>query len=117
MVRSLIVALSLLASAGPAAAATDATDAMARQIPRSVYEHRSGVVQTLDFGSYRARVEGVDYEVARDVVVFDDGLESAFTLLSVGDALEFTYEREMDGMRRRLIRVIEVVDPERLEQH
>lgn len=113
MVRSLTLALFLLAASGTSAAA----EAMARQIPGSVFEHGSGVVQVLDFGRNEARIEGMRYEAAPDVVVFDDGLQSAFTLLSVGDAVQFTYERELGGMERRLIRVLEVVDPARLQQH
>ncbi|HJK95661.1 MAG TPA: hypothetical protein RMF84_00475 [Polyangiaceae bacterium LLY-WYZ-14_1] len=112
MLRSLILGC-LLAWGGPATAA----ETLARQIPGSVYEHDSGSIRVLDFGAWTVRIDGTDYEVARDVIVFDEGIESAFTLLSVGDAVQFTFERGADGMRRRLIRVVEVVDPERVEQH
>jgi hypothetical protein len=58
-----------------------------------------GEIQGLDFGSYRAVVNGSDYDVSPNVQVQINGTFGAFTMLEEGMLIEFTFLHHQDGAR------------------
>jgi hypothetical protein len=58
-----------------------------------------GVIQGLDFGTYRAVINGYDYEVSQSVRVEINGSYGAFTMLTEGMKVEFSYLQFKDGTR------------------
>jgi len=59
----------------------------------------SGEIQDLDFGTYRAVVNGTNYDVSPTVQVQINGTFGAFTMLEEGMFIEFTFLHHSDGAR------------------
>ncbi|XOV82160.1 MAG: hypothetical protein ACFHXK_15005 [bacterium] len=59
----------------------------------------AGEIQGLDFGSYRAVVNGTNYDVSPTVQVQINGTFGAFTMLEEGMFIEFTFLHYADGAR------------------
>ena len=59
----------------------------------------SGEIQGLDFGTYRAVVNGMNYDVSPTVQVQINGTFGAFTMLEEGMFIEFTFLHHADGAR------------------
>ncbi|MCR9258642.1 MAG: hypothetical protein NXH95_02900 [Pseudomonadaceae bacterium] len=59
----------------------------------------SGEIQGLDFGTYRAVVNGTDYDVSPTCQVQINGTFGAFTMLEEGMFIEFTFLHYADGAR------------------
>ena len=59
----------------------------------------AGEIQGLDFGTYRAVVNGTNYDVSPTVQVQINGTFGAFTMLEEGMLIEFTFLHHADGAR------------------
>lgn len=59
----------------------------------------AGEIQALDFGTYRAVVNGMDYDVSTTVQVQINGTFGAFTMLEEGMLIEFTFLHHADGAK------------------
>lgn len=94
-----------------------AAEAAAHRLLNSVFRQDEGVINELDFGRSRVEISGIQYEVALDALVVERGIKSAFTLLRQDLAVQFTYEEEVGGMERRLIRVLNVVRRDDVLEH
>lgn len=112
--RTLLLTLLLL-GATTAIQAADTT--LTGQLLQSVFRDTEGEIQKLDFADWEIVVDGLRYEVARDVIVFDDGLESAFTFLRTGSSARVTYEESAMEGGRRLVRIIETVPADQITRY
>lgn len=62
-------------------------------------EVTQGEVQALDFGTSTSVISGVSYAVAPDARIEIAGTYGAFTMLTVGMDVEFSFRRFDDGRR------------------
>lgn len=62
-------------------------------------EVTQGEIQDLDFGTSTTVISGVSYAVAPDAKIEIAGTFGAFTLLTVGMDVEFSFRRYDDGRR------------------
>ena len=59
-----------------------------------------GEIQGLNFGTYRALIGGYQYDVSQSVQVQIGGTFGAFTMLTEGMLVEFTFLQFSDGVRQ-----------------
>ena len=85
-----LLTLSLLLLAGSASA---------REMNPPLGEGQ-GVIQGLDFGGYRAVINGYEYEISQSARVEINGSYGAFTMLTEGMKVEFNFLQYKDGTRQ-----------------
>jgi hypothetical protein len=72
-----------------------------------------GVIQDLNFGLYKAVVNGYDYEVSQSVRVTINGTYGAFTMLEKGMKIEFSYLQFKDGTRE----IVEINEVDQIDEY
>lgn len=110
------VLLTILLALAPVPGFSQGTT-LPKLLVESVFQRQEGEIQALDFSNWTMIVEGLRYEVARDVAVYDDGLESAFTYLREGTTCRITYEQSRHGGLRRIVRIIETLPEDQITRN
>ena len=85
------------------------------EIHRAVLIQLQGVIQKIDFAMNQMVVSGNRYDVSTSARVSINGTYGAFTMLTTGMRIEFTYKKFSDGVRQ-IIEVRELSDSEDMEE-